>query len=247
MAAYFNQSKLYQFHVANLRSIQLALDNTALSSRRVIAEENTSAIESFTRLYAFLVGAWAETRLQKLINENGAFNETDKQKIISENTQLNQWVKAVELSFRSYYKLPNAKIDVITLPHTAFYRYNTVIKLIENDLKSVIEVRNKLAHGQWVYPFNSDCTNVEQEKFALINRENLLSLQYKRALISVIAEMVHDLVVSLPTFERDFDKHYKQIVNTKNNLNNRDYEKYKTILIAKRQRGISLRRKHRVM
>ena len=62
MTAYFKQSKLYQFHVANLRSIQLALDNTALSLRRVIAEENTPAIESFTRLYAFLVGAWAETR-----------------------------------------------------------------------------------------------------------------------------------------------------------------------------------------
>ena len=247
MTAYFNQSKLYQFHVVNLRSIQLALDNTALSLRRVIAEENSPAIESFTRLYAFLVGAWAETRLQKLINENGAFSETDKQKVISENTQLNQWIRAVELSFRSYYNLPNVKIDATTLPHTAFHRYSTVIKLIVNDLKSVIEVRNKLAHGQWVYPLNSECTNVEQEKYLLINGENLLSLQYKRALISVVAEMVHDLVVSLPTFDRDFDKHYKQIINTKNNLINRDYKEYKTNLVAKRQRGISLRRKNRVI
>lgn len=244
---YLTQSKLYGFHVANLRTIQLALDNTALSLRKVIAEENIPAIKSFTRLYAFLVGAWAETRLQKLINENSGFSEIDKHKIKVEETQLDQWMKTVELSFRNYYGLPNAKINAKTIPHTAFHRYDTVTNLIDTDLRSVIEVRNKLAHGQWLYPLNSNCTNVEQEKYKLINQENLLSLQYKRVLISTIAEIVHDLVVSHATFERDFDKHYKQIVDTQNNLKNRSYKDYVSNLVTKRQRGILLRRANKVI
>lgn len=242
MPAYFKPTKLYKFHVANLRSLQIALDNTALSARKVIAEQNVEATASFTRLYAFLVGAWAETRFQKLLNENKAFDEATRNKVLSQSTQLDQWIKTVELSFRHHYKVPHAQLSTQTLPHSSFQRYTTLIALINDDLKLVIEVRNKLAHGQWIYPLNSGCTEVETSKYLLINGENLLSLQFKRELISTIAEIVHDLAVSHPTFERDFDAHYRQIINTKLNLANRDFAKYKKLLIEKRQRGIAKRR-----
>lgn len=243
MPAYLNPTKLYKYHVANLRSLQIALDNTALSARKVIAEQNVEATASFTRLYAFLVGAWAETRLQKLLNENGAFDEGTKGKVLSQSTQLDQWIKTVELSFRHHYKVPHAVLSAQTLPHSSFQRYTSLITLINDDLKPVIEMRNKLAHGQWIYPLNSGCTELEGSKYMLINGENLLSLQYKRELISTIAEIVHDLAVSCPTFERDFDSHYKQIMHTKANLANREFAKYKKVLIEKRQRGIAMRRK----
>jgi len=242
MPAYFNQSKLYKYHVANLISLDIAIKSTAISTRKAISEENSHAIESFTRLYAFLLGAWNETRLQKLINENGAFSEDNKQTIFSQSSQLGQWQKAVEISFREYYKIPRAELNQTTLSHTAFHRLTTINSILEQDLRSVIEVRNKLAHGQWVYPLNSDCTDVEQEKYTLINNENLMSLQFKRSLVTTLADVIHDLVVSLPTFERDFDMHYKSIISTRTNLANRKYEKYRENLIMKRKKGIKTRR-----
>jgi hypothetical protein len=242
MAQYHNQSQLYKYHVENLRSLEIAISNTSISARKAIADKNLPAIESFTRLYAFLLGAWAETRLHKLLNENGAFTDQDKEKVFSQRSQLNQWHKTVEVSYRKYFNIPRAPLSLQSLPHTAFHRLNSITSILDDDLKSIIEVRNKLAHGQWVYPLNSTCTDLQPDKYSLINNENLLSLQFKKSLITTLANIVHDLAVSLPTFERDFDNHFGNIVTTRNNLRNRSYDDYRKGLVAKKRRGVEVRR-----
>jgi len=233
--------KLYKYHVANLRSIQTAIKSIALSTRRAIAEEKQQSTDSFVRLYAFLLGAWAETRLNKLLFEPISFQEAERQLILSKSTQLEKWQIAVELAFRKQYTIPFAELTEATLPFTAFARYSVILDILDKDLRSAIEIRNKLAHGQWIYPLNNDGTNVEPEKFKKLKFENLPSLQYKHSLISSIAEIIHDLIVSVATFERDFDIHYKNITTTRNNLKNRKYSEYANKLIEKRKRGIQKR------
>lgn len=237
-----SDSKLYKFHVANTWSVEIALGNTALSVRRAISEENISATESFVRLYALLLGAWAENRLKKLLFEKNGFSAEERSRVIALTTHFEQWQRVIELAFRKHYHVPNAALSDFTLPFTAFARYQSLIEILDNDLKPIIEIRNKLAHGQWVYPLNSEGTDVEENKYLLLNKENLPSLQYKKNLISSLSDIVHDLVVSLPTFERDFDKNYKKITNTRNNLKNRSYEKYAKLLVQKRRDGIIKRR-----
>ena len=74
------------------------------------------------------------------------------------------------------------------------------------------------AHGQWVYPLNNVGTAVESDKYKLINKENLQSLQFKFDLIGHLADAIHDLVVSPETFERDFEKHFRKLLQTRTNL-----------------------------
>jgi hypothetical protein len=52
-------------------------------------------------------------------------------------------------------------------------------EMLAKDLSSIIELRNKLAHGQWVYPLNNDSNDVAQEQMDALRVENLLSLQFK--------------------------------------------------------------------
>lgn len=236
-------SKLYKYHVANLRSIEITIKSTTLSARRAIAEENQQATDSFVRLCAFLLGAWAETRLNKLLFEPKGFQDVERQLILSQSTQLENWQKAIEVAFCKQYKVPSAKLTDNTLPFTAFARYSVISDILDTDLRSVIEIRNKLAHGQWIYPLNNDGTDVEANKFKQLKFENLPSLQCKLSLISSIADIIHDLIVSITTFERDFDSHYKQITTTRNNLKNRKYSEYANKLIEKRKRGIEKRNK----
>jgi hypothetical protein len=109
--------------------------------------------------------------------------------------------------------------------------------MLEKDLRSIIEVRNKLAHGQWIYPLNSGNNDIAQKQMNTLKSENLLSLQYKKQLITHLADIIHDLIVSKPAFERDFNNHYKYIINTRRNLRTRDYEKYLRQMKAKFERG----------
>jgi hypothetical protein len=109
--------------------------------------------------------------------------------------------------------------------------------MLISDLRSIIELRNKLAHGQWVYPLNSDGDDVAQEQMDALRVENLFSLQFKKNLLESLSSAIHDLVVSKPTFERDFDDHFRRIVETQRNLKNRDYKKWANGMREKYERG----------
>jgi hypothetical protein len=246
MTNYPSDLKLYKFHVANLRSIRVAIDKIAISTRSAIAEENKQTTESFVRLYAFLLGAWAETRLKKILFEPYGFQESERQLVLSQSTQLESWQKAVEIAFRKQYNVPSATLTANTLLFTPFKRYSEISEIIDKDLRPVIEIRNKLAHGQWVYPLNNEGSAVEENKYTQLNNENLPSLQYKRSLLSSISDIIHDLIVSIATFERDFDTHYKQITTTRENLKNRKYADYVNREVAKRRRGMERRKQNRI-
>lgn len=229
--------KLYQFHVANLQEVDRAMDKIARSLRAFVSQGDGTSVSEFMRLYALLLGAWAECRLRKLIFEPQSFDDGERKIIQGESTQLKQWQKAVELAFRRQYKIPKAPLNANVLPHSAYSRYETLSNMLINDLGSIIELRNKLAHGQWVYPLNSDGNDVAQEQMDALRVENLLSLQFKKILLESLSSAIHDLVVSKPTFERDFDDHLRKVVETQRNLKNRDYEKWANSMRDKHERG----------
>ena len=237
-----SNEKLYRFHVTNIHSIEIALNNSALAARKAIAEQNEPAVKSFVSLNSFLLGAWAENRLRKLLCEDPGLATVERELVVAQSSQMEKWEMLIEVAFRKHYNVPHAVLNDTNLPFTAAARYKVLTEILNKDLRSIIEIRNKLANGQWVYPLNSDETDLEQGKYQLLNQENLPSLQHKKALIIGLADIIHDLVVSLTTFERDFDKNYKKITNTRNNLNTRSYKKYVKQLVDKRNRGIELRK-----
>ncbi len=236
-----NNEKMYRYNVENIRSIEIALKNASLVTRKAISEENNPAIKSFTSLTSFLLGSWSEIRLQKLLYEKNGFTDIERNQINSQSSKIDQWLKVIELAFRKHFNVTRAVLNENSLPFTSFAQYKILKEIIDIDLRSVIEIRNKLAHGQWIYPLNSDCTEVETNKYQLIQNENLLSLQFKNNLLKTLAQIIHDLVISKPTFDRDFDKNYRNIINTRNILKNRSFEDYRNNLIEKRSRGRIIR------
>ncbi|WP_210437782.1 hypothetical protein [Vibrio crassostreae] len=233
-----NPSKIYKQHVANLRELELALSHTSRLARSEIASKDPQqSLRSLLRLYSFLIGAWAETRLKKLLNEEYGFTEEERNSVQSQSSQYEQWCLTVDLAFRKHHKIRKAPLDErnIGVAHAA--RRAALLDVLANELKILIEIRNKLAHGQWIYPFNNEGTEVEQNKYRLINQENLQSLQYKLALVGHLADAIHDLVVSPETFERDFEDHFKKLYQVRTNLVTKSYEKYSQSLIRSREKA----------
>lgn len=231
-----NPTRLYAHHVANLRELELALSHAARLARSAIASGDPQrSLRSLLRLYAFLVGAWAECRLRKMLHEEFGFDDAIRQLILSKATQMEQWQSTVDLAFRKHHNVPNAPLDkrVLGVAHAA--RREALHDVLDKELRIIIEIRNKLAHGQWVYPLNSEGTAVEPDKYRLINQENLQSLQFKFALLGHLADAVHDLVVSPATFERDFERHFRKLFQVRTNLSTRDYVNYEKALVESRR------------
>lgn len=233
-----NPSPLYKYHVANLRALQLAINSTLrLAKEAVATKDPQKSLQSLLRLISFLIGAWAETRLNKILHEEFGFNDSHRQKILDQKSQLDKWNKCIELAFRSHYKIIHADLTDSTLGVANFARYTTLQNIISNDLRIIIEIRNKLAHGQWIYPLTSNGSDVEKDKYKLIKHENIQTLHFKYDLLKHLANLIHDLVVSSRTFERDFEIHYKKLKQVQINSTKKTYADYEQKLIQNRIDG----------
>lgn len=229
--------KLYKYHQKNLKSIEYALKTTGLQLRSAVASNASRDIYTYTRLYSFLLAAWTECRLNKLLFEANGFTEAERKRVQNGTKHLERWELAIDGAFRKHYNVPRANLSIQNLPHSAFGRLTTLREILEIDLRPVIELRNKLAHGQWEYPLNSEEDDVSSDLCKALKQENILSLQYKHQIIHHLTDLIHDLVVSKETFERDFDDHFNLLLGCKRNLDTRSYEKYAANQRAKFMRG----------
>lgn len=236
-----NLKTLRKYHQANLNQIESAIEHIASATRKSIARGDNDSTLVFVRLLALLLGVWGECRLLKLLSEDTISLQKSRDSILKKKQQLGKWKALLEVAFRQQYKVPRASLSEETLDHSTYSRYKTLTELLENDLKPIIELRNKFAHGQWAYTLNANNTDISSKSMKAIKSENLLSLNFKRKLLKALSDAIHDLVVSKPTFERDFNTHYKKIVDTRRNLRTRKYSDYERVLQIKFQRGIGNR------
>ena len=224
-----NPSQIYKYHVENLREVEIALKNVSRLARETIAHKDPeNSLRSCLRMYTLLIGAWAECRLNKLLHEEFGFTSSDRQKVEFPRSKLDQWKELINVAFRKHYGIPDAPLDQHSLGCENNDRYIALSNALTNELRIVIEIRNKLAHGQWINPLNSNNTSLNIDKQRLLNEENLMSLQLKFSLVEHLADIVHDLVVSPTTFERDFNFHYDLLCQVRVNMRKKDYNKYKS-------------------
>ena len=171
---------LYQAHVANLRAIDLACNHIYRELKRCLATKQDKAVDALLKTFTLLIGAWSEVRLLKVLHEPNGFAEAERSKVLNTTAKIDQWKLLAEIGFRRRYNLPNAQLSRQTLPLTAYLRYQEIISVIEKDLRPIIEIRNKLAHGQWARTLNSEMTDISSSMMALLNTENALSANFKK-------------------------------------------------------------------
>lgn len=233
--------ELYSFHNMNLHAVDSGVTHIGRQLRRAIAAGEDETVFVLLRIYMLLIGAWAECRLSKLLYESNGFTEDERAKILLNSSKIDQWFMAVEIGFRKQYKLPKSVLCPPALPETAFYRLTSIRNMIDTDLRSIIEVRNKLAHGQWKRTLTNDGMGIANDQMKILGTENALSAQFRISMLGYLCDIIHDLVSSRNAFERDFDKHFQLISNTKMNLKNRTYDSYKDTLVKKYKRGAEKR------
>ncbi|WP_299159053.1 hypothetical protein [uncultured Tenacibaculum sp.] len=229
---------MYSKHCENLREIEGAIKLVESDLRRYISIEQESKVYKYTKILSYLVTCWSEVRILKLTYENNAFTSSEIGIIINSGTLADKWKNALKIAVCKAYNINPITDFVSQLPFTPKNRYLEIYHLIESDLLPSIELRNRIAHGQWKYAFTNDLKNANTHLTGQLRQENIVNLQLKRKLLTGLSFLIHDLIISEATFDRDFDKNYRLIEQNKRNLHKRDYASYKTKMVEKYQRGI---------
>jgi hypothetical protein len=228
--------ELYRFHSENLRAVGAGLNDVLASARLAVARRQESNVATHVRLYAFLLGAWAEARLIKLIHEPSVFTADERKAVIAKKA-LPRWHAVLEASYRRHFNIPNALLKPPALSVTESGRLQKLQEVLNDDLGAIITLRNRLAHGQWAYTMNEGMDEVAESQMKQLREENLLTLKFKAAMIESLCGCIHDIVVSRPTFDRDFDMHFRHIEQLRIDLKSRAYAAWQASIIAKHERG----------
>ena len=190
----------------------------------------------YTKILSHLINSWAEIRILKIVYEKHAYTNPEKDRILAAGNARDRWVTALKIAFSKAYKIPEKNIDDISTPFTDRIRYTMLLKLINEDLLNSIQLRNRIAHGQWVYAFNEELTDFQDDLTAKLHQENIVQLQLKYKMFMSIAQIIHDLAVSRPAFERDFNRHFRKVEGQKINFHKRNFNDYRNMMISKRQK-----------
>lgn len=218
----------YHEHCENLRLIQSSISSVRVTLKSSISNQNEVEVEIYTKILSFLVNSWTEVRIMKLINENNAFTEFEIKTIIESRSLENKWKKTLEIaynkSFQNNSNNPKNKA-----------RFDSLMDIISDHLKYSAEIRNKLAHGQWKHSFNNKSLAINPDLTRRVNSDNYTKIRFRYEIFKILSQIIHDLAVSTPTFERDFEKNYNRIVQRQQYVhNNKKHEDFVERLVSKK-------------
>lgn len=206
-----SEDALRRAHYENYKTVHRALVQSERATKQAIRRGNAAMVEALTLNQMLLVTIKAEARLMKLLYLPQGFTALERARIVAEQTTYDKWLAALELGYRNGFKIkPNEDI-AHKVNHDNYARYQSILQVFENQLKPMITMRNKLAHGQWARPLNSENTSVESEYCKIIKTENCLTLMQRDKAIEAIANILGDLIESPAAYEKGFNHHYRAV------------------------------------
>lgn len=215
---------LYEAVSINHAEVAKALVQLERAINRSIRDNDPSSVEALTKTQLLLISVKAEARLQKILYMSNGLKPSERQAVLDEDTAVKRWIGLIDLAFRKHYGVKATHSLEDKLGHDTLAKRTTILDVVNKDLSMVISLRNKVAHGQWVYPLNSDLTAVEGSALVAMQQENTLLLKYRDNLIHELGSIVTDLVLSGPGFEAQFASHFNKLRDNRRHLGEADYQ-----------------------
>lgn len=196
--------EIFRASVTNLRELKKQRTNIKRLFNQSIKQNDNSAFSALTKLYALLYSSFAELCFLKVIHTPYGFSEDEINQITRERNLEQKWIKCLELAFSRINNIANAgeiqnKKQILTRHINQF--------IIEPS-----QLRNKIAHGQWMVALNNDNTATNQITTDRIKNLDFVKTDILFSVYEKIGQAVEDLIES-PTKAHfnDFYSHMTEL------------------------------------
>lgn len=220
---------IYKVHVENESALAEAFDVARQSCKNAIRSGKQREETALTKNCALLLGAKLETTLFRIIHEPAGFTPDQRERILAASTVADKWSMVVKEAFASRHNIPVSQVPR-RLPFTAKARYDEINRLVKEQFVPLIELRNKLAHGQWHRTLNSDGTRVDNQRMAQLSQLSVFRLAIQNNILHHVSLLIYDLVVTRIAFERDFDKRWNDLHSAIRRLDSNSSDKWAKML-----------------
>ncbi|MFC8044516.1 hypothetical protein [Nocardia sp. NPDC057353] len=220
--------KLWSKYRENRDLVDQSFVSVSRLGKDAIRQDDPIALEAIESLATFLLAAYVESRLNETIWYYSGMKEVPRAALM-ERTVEERWYRLIDIGFA---KLRGVGLRQIPngLTFTDRARRDELYLVVSEYLSPLITARNSIAHGQWKYAFASDGSTVNPGRTASLRRYSIWRLILEKNLINHFTWLVHDLVVTARTHERDFDKRIADLHSAIYRLRRGDRQQWEDML-----------------
>lgn len=232
-----NVTELFKSWRKNKRQIHMTIIHLNRFHRRALAKDSRLSEIALDNIWAKLMlilwTSLAEVEFNILLTEHYHFTKAFLTYTnINRKSATDKWLALVDYFFRDkYFRNQQRKLDEMNLGSTNYQRYFKLRQIIQEDLGPFIELRNRIAHGQWAVTFNYTGFEKNQELTTHAWKLSKKQIMLLKAFITNLPPLIRALITSRATFERDYDKYVNRIVKAKHDAD----MKFEWILTQRKQ------------
>lgn len=221
---------IYRAQVINVDALGKAFVHTNRNINFFIKRNNQPAIQIETKSLILIYCAWVEASLSKLIHTPHGFQLCDIQDIKAIQKQksiMHAWKKTLDIAIGKVNTISSIEKTRIS---SDIYSY------INQYIKEPSELRNKLAHGQWIEALNSPNTDVNTTVTNALSNITCVNIALWKKAFEYLINIIEFLIESPDNY---FSSNYsKLILEIKTNLSKKSHFKYEdkvAILLSKKK------------
>ncbi len=185
-------------HSKNRRKVKQAITQANRSLNEAIKTNNAMLEYVNTRVLLLLYVCYLETTMDYLIDAYPAqLPQKIRDRVAAQQSEVDRWLCLVDSMFiRRYLTGRKTSLTMLTMGHTAYMRYMYVRDLTNTQVRACIEMRNKLAHGQWAVALNNEGSSKNQDitsKLWTLTKKDLMLI---KGVVNRYVDIMENLIAS---------------------------------------------------
>lgn len=183
------RNDIYEAQCANVRALVGARKQIKSSINEALKSNKDHQVDTLTKTLAVVFTAWVESSFSKLIHTPRGFNlqQIATVKAAAGNNVVSGWEKCIDTAMRKH--------NAVQSGFTQSDR-NRLKTAVNNLVKSPSEIRNKIAHGQWIKALNGKNTDVNEAATQAISDLSIVKIDMWFDCQTKLSVVVEHLIVS---------------------------------------------------
>jgi hypothetical protein len=172
----------------NVRHLKKVQKNMTMDINHYLIKNDSFQVSIKTKLYSLLYSALSEAQFTQIVHTPFGFLHTEIVKTQSERSLVDSWHLLLDLAL--------LKVGNWETNSDLGLKRDKLKELITKFIEKPQELRNKIAHGQWLFSLNSKNTNENQVTSQRIKELNVVKISIWFEVHQYLCFIIRDLVQS---------------------------------------------------
>lgn len=179
---------IYLIQSRNVRHLKRVQKNMTMDLNYYLIKNDTFQVSIKTKLFSLLYSALSESQFTQILHTPFGFLHSEILTIQNQRSLVESWNLMLDMALKKVGEYE-------TNPDLASKR-QTLKDIIKDYIEKPQELRNKIAHGQWVHALNSSNTKENQNATTRISELNVVMISIWFEVHQYLCFIIRDLIQS---------------------------------------------------